>query len=880
MAGTGVGKFSSTAGNNTSNMTTNFAENMAPSNVNNAARELMGHIYDMYKQLGDGYFEFGDGDATYTVARSDADTITITSSSDISSIYFPGRKIRITDGGANVVEGTIASSSHTSTTQTVNLTGISLASGTPTKVELGIDTAAFGGRLILDDDGDTYIEAPTDDTIDIYIGGAKDFVFTANTLTAESGSSFIGTLGVAGTATSVAGIPFYNGDTSSIYTHDVSATDNSAEANSAYGLLALDATTTADNNVAVGYQAGTDINTGGSNTILGALCFRNATSAAENVVIGYLAGGAGTATSGLNVVIGNEAAEEMTSMSEATVVGYKAATSNTTGSHILAMGYQAYDGADTENHNLAIGSNALGGSVAGGEYNVAVGNYTLDALTSADKNTVIGYNAGTAITTGGNNTLVGFEAGRDITDDTGNVLLGHRAASNLTDSNNVVIGTDAARVATSFSNTVVIGASAVGSGVMTGDNNIIIGKTAGEVLTSAASNILIGIDAGKALTTGGDNIFMGQSSGDGHDAETNNIGIGKASMGGSINGGEYNVAIGNFTLDALTSANSNVAVGYAAGSAITTSPRNTIIGESAGVSLATGDGRNVIIGTGAGDAAVVASSNVFIGDEAVGGGVATGSHNIAIGRNSGHDLTSASEGCFVGFESGKDVTTSNYNTLIGMKAGDSISTGDGRNTAVGLRNFTQGTALTTGNNNIALGERCKVTASNANFQFIIGSNVTSNGNSTTTIGYDTTEIATNHGSASWAAVSDERYKKDIEDSSAGLSFINDLRPVTFKFKQKNELDTDLYGYDANSTDTDGYTDEVAHGFLAQEIKTAIDNHSEIKAGQEIWKESPEAKGKRQNVSHIGMIPMLVKAVQELSAQVTTLQQELKTIKGE
>ena len=189
MAGTGVGKFSSTAGSNTANMTVNFAENMAPSNVNNAARELMGHMRDMYEQLGDGYFEYGDGDGTYTVARSDADTITITSSSDISSVYFAGRKIRITDGGANVVEGTIASSSHSSTTQTVNLPGISLASGTPTKVELGIDTASFGGRVILDDDGDTYIEAPTDDTIDIYVAGAKDFVITANTFTAESGST-------------------------------------------------------------------------------------------------------------------------------------------------------------------------------------------------------------------------------------------------------------------------------------------------------------------------------------------------------------------------------------------------------------------------------------------------------------------------------------------------------------------------------------------------------------------------------------------------------------------------------------------------------------------------------------------------------------------
>ena len=189
MAGTGIGKFSSTAGSNTGVQTVNWAENMAPSNVNNAARELMGHIRDMYEQLGDGYFEYGDGDGTYTVARSDADTITITSSSDISSVYFAGRKIRITDGGSNVVEGTIASSSHSSTTQTVNLTGISLASGTPTKVELGIDTAAFGGRVIFDDDGDTYMEAPTDDTIDIYAGGAKDVTISANAVNILSGTT-------------------------------------------------------------------------------------------------------------------------------------------------------------------------------------------------------------------------------------------------------------------------------------------------------------------------------------------------------------------------------------------------------------------------------------------------------------------------------------------------------------------------------------------------------------------------------------------------------------------------------------------------------------------------------------------------------------------
>ena len=46
-----------------------------------------------------------------------------------------------------------------------------------------------GVELILDADQDTTITADTDDTIDIKIGGADDFQFTANTFTALSGST-------------------------------------------------------------------------------------------------------------------------------------------------------------------------------------------------------------------------------------------------------------------------------------------------------------------------------------------------------------------------------------------------------------------------------------------------------------------------------------------------------------------------------------------------------------------------------------------------------------------------------------------------------------------------------------------------------------------
>ena len=46
-----------------------------------------------------------------------------------------------------------------------------------------------GTEIILDADADTSITADTDDQIDIKIAGADDFQFTANTFTAQSGST-------------------------------------------------------------------------------------------------------------------------------------------------------------------------------------------------------------------------------------------------------------------------------------------------------------------------------------------------------------------------------------------------------------------------------------------------------------------------------------------------------------------------------------------------------------------------------------------------------------------------------------------------------------------------------------------------------------------
>ena len=69
-----------------------------------------------------------------------------------------------------------------------------------------------GTEIILDADGDTTITADTDDQIDIKIAGADDFQFTANTFTAQSGSTIAAQALTATTITATGDISFDGGD--------------------------------------------------------------------------------------------------------------------------------------------------------------------------------------------------------------------------------------------------------------------------------------------------------------------------------------------------------------------------------------------------------------------------------------------------------------------------------------------------------------------------------------------------------------------------------------------------------------------------------------------------------------------------------------------
>ena len=88
------------------------------------------------------------------------------------------------------------------------------------------------------------------------------------------------------------------------------------------------------------------------------------------------------------------------------------------------------------------------------------------------------------------------------------------------------------------------------------------------------------------------------------------------------------------------------------------------------------------------------------------------------------------------------------------------------------------------------------------------------------------------------------------------------------FAKDVPTDHQSYVKDSN-TRVMGGSETTKHGFIAQEVKTVIDNHSELKDGFNMWNE--DSTDGRQRLADGALIPMLVKAIQELSAKVKALE---------
>jgi hypothetical protein len=96
-------------------------------------------------------------------------------------------------------------------------------------------------------------------------------------------------------------------------------------------------------------------------------------------------------------------------------------------------------------------------------------------------------------------------------------------------------------------------------------------------------------------------------------------------------GGTNNVAVGNYSLDALTSGDNNVCAGNNAGTSINSGSNNTCIGTSAGHPITTGN-QNTCIGESAGNQLTSGDANVFIG-RAAGATESTTDNQLFIARS-------------------------------------------------------------------------------------------------------------------------------------------------------------------------------------------------------------------------------------------------------
>ena len=107
------------------------------------------------------------------------------------------------------------------------------------------------------------------------------------------------------------------------------------------------------------------------------------------------------------------------------------------------------------------------------------------------------------------------------------------------------------------------------------------------------------------------------------------------------------------------------------------------------------------------------------------------------------------------------------------------------------------------------------------------------------------------------SLSDARDKKDIEPLTNGINFIEKMNPVSFIWNMRDG----------------GKVDIPEMGFIAQELKQ-VQEETGITVPNLVLETNPD----RLEASYGTLLPILIKAVQELSAKVTTLETELSELK--
>jgi hypothetical protein len=260
------------------------------------------------------------------------------------------------------------------------------------------------------------------------------------------------------------------------------------------------------------------------------------------------------------------------------------------------------------------------------------------------------------------------------------------------------------------------------------------------------------------------------------------------------------------------------------GSGITSS--NTAFGISA-LEANTNSGANTAIGFEALKLNLTGASNTAVGHQAL--EFNTASSNTAVGAASLLLNTTGASNTACGGGSLSANLIGLSNAALGANA-LLVSTSDS-NTAVGA---TALSTLTTGSNNTGVGFNAQPSTAT------VSNTITLGNSSIATLRCQVTTIT---------ALSDQRDKKDIVDIPAGLDFVQALRPVAFMWNMRDG----------------GKIDVPEFGFIAQELQAAQETTG-ITVPNLVSLENPE----RLEASQSTLLPVLVKAIQELKAELDAL----------
>ncbi len=211
----------------------------------------------------------------------------------------------------------------------------------------------------------------------------------------------------------------------------------------------------------------------------------------------------------------------------------------------------------------------------------------------------------------------------------------------------------------------------------------------------------------------------------------------------------------------------------------------------------------------------------------------TGSSNTAVGYQALHNDISGNNTA-VGYQALLSNTTGYNNTAYGFNSLPSNTTGY-QNTCMGMNSDVSNNYF----NSTAIGYNAQAQASNT---IVLGDN----------------NITNLKCSGAFTFTSDARDKKNIEDIPLGLDFINKLHPVKFDWNMRDN----------------GKVDIEEFGFIAQELQSA-----QLEMGKTVPNLVYDKNPDRLEASYGTLVPILVKAIQELSTKNTELSEKISILEN-